>query len=48
MFAPAVVSFGTRADVVSGLDRLQRNRWEGLWPNIRDFKIDSHSVIPFA
>jgi ketosteroid isomerase-like protein len=39
-FAPDVLSFGTRADVVSGLDALMANQWSGIWPNIRDFAID--------
>jgi ketosteroid isomerase-like protein len=38
-FAPDVLSFGTRADVVSGLDALVKNQWSGIWPNIRDFTI---------
>ncbi len=44
IFAPDVVSFGTRADIVSGLDALQRNQWEGIWPNIRDFKIARDTI----
>jgi ketosteroid isomerase-like protein len=40
MFAAEVLSFGTRADVVSGLDRLVANQWSGIWPNIRDFTIE--------
>jgi ketosteroid isomerase-like protein len=39
-FAPDVLSFGTRADVVSGLDALVANQWSGIWPNIRDFTIN--------
>lgn len=39
-FAPDVLSFGTRADVVSGLDVLVANQWSGIWPNIRDFTIN--------
>jgi ketosteroid isomerase-like protein len=37
IFAPDVLSFGTRADIVSGLDVLVANQWSGIWPNIRDF-----------
>ena len=44
IFAPDVVAFGTRMDVVSGLDILQRNQWEGIWPNIQDFNVDPDSV----
>ena len=44
IFAPDVISFGTRADIVSGLDALQKNQWEGIWPNIRDFRIDFDTI----
>ena len=44
IFADDVASFGTRADIVTGLDRLQANQWEGIWPNIQDFKIDLDNI----
>ena len=44
LVASDVVSFGTRAEVVSGLDLLEANQWRGVWPNITDFKIDLKSV----
>lgn len=44
IFADDVVSFGTRAGVVSGLDRLVVEQWRGIWPNITDFRIDLASV----
>lgn len=37
IFAEDVVAFGTRAEVVSGLDLLVERQWSGIWPNIRDF-----------
>lgn len=40
IFAEDVVAFGTRADVVAGLDNLQRNQWGAVWPTIRDFAFD--------
>ncbi|MCP5156133.1 MAG: nuclear transport factor 2 family protein [Ectothiorhodospiraceae bacterium] len=39
LFAPDVMSFGTRATVVSGLEPLRRNQWQGIWGNISDFRI---------
>jgi ketosteroid isomerase-like protein len=39
-----VVSFGTKADVVTGRTPLRRNQWEGIWPNIRDFRINLDSI----
>lgn len=36
-FVEDAVAFGTRADVVSGLDNLVRHQWQGIWGNIRDF-----------
>lgn len=44
IFAQDVVSFGTRADIVSGLGPLQKNQWEGIWPNIENFEINSYSI----
>lgn len=44
LFAPDVVSFGTKATIVAGLDHLQANQWEGIWPNIRDFRIELDTV----
>src|SRR5579883_2850589 len=40
IFAPEVVAFGTYAEVVEGLDNLQRNQWSNIWPTIRDFTFD--------
>ena len=45
IFATDVASFGTRADVVVGLGPLQRQQWEGIWPNIRDFRIDLDRLV---
>ena len=44
IFAPDVVSFGTRAEIVSGLDALQAEQWSGVWPNISDFTFDLTSL----
>jgi 4-oxalocrotonate tautomerase family enzyme len=38
--APDVVGFGSRAGVVAGLDALQRDQWEQVWPRIADFAFD--------
>jgi len=37
LFADDVVAFGTRADVVTGLDALVASQWQPTWPNITDF-----------
>ena len=44
IFAEDVVAFGTKMDIVSGLDNLRKNQWEGIWPNIRDFQVDLGGV----
>jgi ketosteroid isomerase-like protein len=44
IFAGDVVSFGTKAEVVVGLDRLEAEQWRGIWPNITGFAIDLASV----
>jgi len=43
-FAADVVAFGTRMDIVSGLDSLIAQQWKGIWPNIRDFRFDLDSL----
>ena len=48
IFAPDVVSFGTKAEIVAGLDALQKNQWEGIWPNIRDFAFDLGHIRSFG
>jgi ketosteroid isomerase-like protein len=44
IFAPDVVSFGTKAKIVAGLDALQAHQWEGIWPNILDFRIELDTI----
>lgn len=45
IFAPDVVGFGTKAQKIQiGLETLRQNQWEKLWPTIRDYEIDMHSV----
>jgi ketosteroid isomerase-like protein len=36
-FADEVVAFGTKADVVHGLDHLFAHQWSQVWPKIADF-----------
>lgn len=45
IFADEVASFGTKADIVTGLERLQTNQWKGIWPNIRNFRIDIDEIV---
>lgn len=40
IFVSEVVAFGTRAEVVEGLDLLEQNQWRGVWPTIRNFHFD--------
>ncbi len=44
IFAGDVVSFGTKAGLVTGVGPLQRAQWEGIWPNIADFRVDLATV----
>ena len=48
MFAPDVRSFGTKAEVVVGLDYLRENQWEKIWPNIEGFEIHLDQVYATA
>ncbi len=38
LFDPAVSGFGTHAEVVFGLDRLEAEQWRSVWPDIADFR----------
>ena len=44
IFADDVLSFGTKAPIVGGLAFVRQNQWEGIWPNIRDFRIEMENV----
>jgi ketosteroid isomerase-like protein len=38
LFDADVSGFGTHADIVFGLDRLEADQWRQVWPNIADFR----------
>jgi ketosteroid isomerase-like protein len=38
LFDPSVSGFGTHADIVFGLDRLEAEQWRNVWPLISDFR----------
>lgn len=40
LVADDVVSFGTKAELVDGLDHLVDEQWRGIWPNIEDFSFE--------
>lgn len=40
-FSPDVSAFGTRADVVIGLDRLFEDQWSKVWPTIEEFRFEA-------
>ena len=46
-FSPDVVSFGTFAEVVHGLDELEDQQWRNVWPRIDGFafRVDELVVI---
>jgi len=44
IFAGDVASFGTYADAVRGLDRLQKEQWEQVWPRTSGFRVLMDSV----
>lgn len=44
LFADDVVAFGTKMDIVSGLEFLMAHQWKGIWPNIREFRFDLDSL----
>jgi ketosteroid isomerase-like protein len=44
IFDQDVASFGTQADAVSGLDLLQEQQWEQVWPRTSGFKVVMDTV----
>lgn len=40
MVAEDVVAFGTKAELVEGLNHLVEQQWKGIWPNIEDFSFE--------
>src|SRR5258708_31220076 len=40
MIAEEVVSFGTKANMVTGRDALIANQWRHIWPTIQGFTFD--------
>jgi len=38
LFDANVISFGTHAEIVSGLDALEAQQWSAIWPRIADFR----------
>lgn len=38
LFSSDVIGFGTHAAFVTGLDALQKEQWQKIWPNISGFR----------
>ena len=47
LFADSVVSFGTFAEVLYGLDHLEAMQWRKIWPTVRDFKFEEPKILVF-
>jgi ketosteroid isomerase-like protein len=47
-FAEDVVAFGTRADVVVGLDALHDDQWSEVWPTIEGFAFRLEDLVVLA
>ena len=45
LFSPKVCSFGTVAELASGLDALVETQWQQVWGATRDFVIDVESAV---
>ncbi len=44
IFSDDVASFGTHADAVNSLDRLQKEQWEQVWPRTEGFRVLMETV----
>lgn len=47
LFAEDVVSFGTFADMLHGLDELEHRQWRKIWPTIADFTFEEPNILCF-
>jgi ketosteroid isomerase-like protein len=45
LFAKDVVSFGTLAEILTGLDDLEARQWRRIWPTIAGFTFDDPLVL---
>jgi ketosteroid isomerase-like protein len=45
LFADSVVSFGTFAGFLYGLDQLEAHQWRKIWPTITDFKFEEPNIL---
>ena len=45
MFADDVVSFGTFAEILHGLDDLEQRQWHKIWPTIADFTFEEPEIL---
>jgi len=39
--APELLAFGTKAEMVEGVDQVMERQWREVWPRIREFTIDA-------
>ena len=44
MFDPGLVAFGTYADFLVGLDRVEREQWRQVWGNIADYRFRTEAL----
>lgn len=44
LFDDNIAAFGTRMDVVEGLDHLESNQWRNVWPTIEDFRFHTDGM----
>ena len=47
-FATDVVAFGTYAEAVRGLDRLEAEQWRNVWPKISGFEFRVDEIVVLA
>jgi ketosteroid isomerase-like protein len=47
LFSEHVVSFGTFAEVLRGLDELESKQWRKIWPTIADFTFEEPNILTY-
>ena len=44
LFADNIAGFGTRMDIVEGLENLEQNQWRRVWPTVEDFHFHTEDM----
>jgi ketosteroid isomerase-like protein len=44
MFAEDVIAFGSKVEVMTSQEQLEREQWRSVWPSIEDYRFDTSTL----